>query len=291
LLKYRFFSGVLAIGLTIGSAFFLPAFGVWILILLLAMWAQYEFYLLMDKAGIPVFRVYGILFGMALITATFFTVGPDQESLAAAHRWETIVIIGMLMTVFIRQFPQRSNDQPIPTIACTLLGVLYVPFCLNFFTKLALQWDRHGLSSGLSRTGILLCLFTIFVVKFTDMGAFFVGRKFGRHKLYPRLSPGKTWEGFFGGLGAGLLVSCLFFLCVRGHFGLVVLRGIDAVALGLLLPLAAVAGDMFESLLKRAASLKDSGQTVPGMGGILDVVDSLLFGAPVMYVYLSAVVQ
>jgi phosphatidate cytidylyltransferase len=114
-----------------------------------------------------------------------------------------------------------------------------------------------------------------------DTCAYFVGRAFGRHKLYPSVSPNKTWEGFAGGfLGSvgGLFVTRLFFP---------VLRPLDCVVLGVAGGVVGPLGDLCESMLKRAYGKKDSGVLIPGHGGILDRVDALLFNAPVVYVYVT----
>ena len=134
-------------------------------------------------------------------------------------------------------------------------------------------------------TGRMLIIYLGFVVKMGDVGAYFAGRAFGRHKLLPRISPKKTWEGLFGGIAASVITSLVFFLCAGGRLGVVAMSWCDALLLGALLPVVGGVGDMFESLLKRAAGAKDSGTIIPGMGGILDVLDSLLFGAPVLYAY------
>ena len=123
-------------------------------------------------------------------------------------------------------------------------------------------------------------------MKITDVGAYITGTLLGRHKLIPRISPGKTWEGAFGGVTVAVITS-ITFLVLRDHsLGTVQISTMHAAVLGLLLGVVGTVGDLFESLLKRASGAKDSGAVVPGMGGLLDVLDSLLFAAPVLYVYL-----
>jgi len=114
-----------------------------------------------------------------------------------------------------------------------------------------------------------------------DSAALFVGSALGRHKLAPRISPGKTWEGLAGGLAGGIAGA----LIVR-HFGLQWIPLTHLVVLAVLVTLAGVGGDLAESLLKRWAAVKDSGALFPGHGGMLDRLDSLLLGAPVLYYYL-----
>jgi len=285
MLKYRVITGLLLIAGLVAAAYYLPSAGVWVLLLSMASLMQLEFYGMMSRAGIPVFRVLGTVCGCALISATFFILQPGAGADAAAYRTETVVLVLGLIAVFLRQFPQKHNDKPLETIACTLLGILYVPFLFNFFTRLIFSWEESSFGTSLGPTGRVLVFYLIVVVKSTDTGAYFVGRFAGRHKLFPRISPKKIWEGLFGGVAAAVLASWLFCRINDGQLGRMTVDTRHALALGLLLAGAAVLGDMFESLLKRACGLKDSGATLPGLGGFLDVMDSLLFSVPFFYVY------
>lgn len=284
MLRHRTISG-LATGLAfLGAVAWLPAPGCWIVLVAIAALAQWEFYTMIRRSGVPVFRIIGVLCGAALISATFFS--KNVSGFDTAFDLEHAILFLAVVAIFVRQFPQKHNHTPIATIACTLLGIFYVPYLLNFFTRLLFAWDAGAGTWQVDRTGRLLVVYLVVVVKFTDIGAYFTGRFLGRHKLFPRLSPAKTWEGFFGGMAAALAASLVFYAVTGGRLGVVSLHIVDAVILGLGLPLAAVVGDLFESLLKRACEQKDSGNTLPGMGGILDVLDSLLFGAPTLYIYL-----
>ena len=267
-------------------AMYLPPLGAWFLLMILSTLAQWEFYSMMNMAGIPIFRMVGILCGGAMITATFCTIGPSAGEIARAYRWEQFVMIATLIAVFLRQFPQKSNDKPLETIACTLLGIWYVPFLFNFFTRLVFVWDSAGGSPGhISETARMLLFYLVLAVKMTDTGAYTVGRLIGKHKLIPRISPNKTVEGFFGGILFAVVASCVFAWAAHFHLGIIAFPMVHAVILGALLALSGTAGDLFESLIKRAVGAKDSGNALPGMGGLLDVLDSLLFGTPVLYVY------
>jgi len=131
----------------------------------------------------------------------------------------------------------------------------------------------------------------VVVTKFTDIGAYLIGSTLGRHKMIPRISPKKTWEGTAGGIIFAMASSVLalhFMPTTLGAYGLTMPH---AVILGLLLGAAAVVGDLAESLIKREAGVKDSGTILPGHGGALDLVDSLLFTAPLLYVYLRLFVS
>lgn len=132
-----------------------------------------------------------------------------------------------------------------------------------------------------------LVLAVIALVSFADIGAYFVGRAWGNSKLAPRVSPGKSWAGFWGGMSASALLACLLLLPVHRH-----VQALDFVAIVLLLLTAAgvavfsVFGDLFESMLKRSQGMKDSGSLLPGHGGVLDRIDSLTAAAPVFVFFL-----
>jgi phosphatidate cytidylyltransferase len=130
-----------------------------------------------------------------------------------------------------------------------------------------------------------MLIYMIMVVKVSDIGAYFVGCRYGRHKLFPRVSPAKSWEGTLGGLLSAVAMSVAIFFIFGGTLGPVRLRLTDAIILGVLLAVCGIFGDLLESLMKRAAGLKDSGTLIAGMGGVLDVIDSLLPAAPALYFY------
>lgn len=252
----------------------------------------FEFYRCLNLADIPAFRFVGAGCGIAVILATYLGLiwkpGEDPaSSMARANAWENIVLACTVLILMVRQFPQKHNDKPLPTIACTLLGVLYVPFLMNFLIRLAFVSGGADWKSPMFGTpGFYMILYVVLASKLTDAGAFFTGSALGRHKLFPRLSPGKTWEGFAGGIATCIFMSVVFFhLTGSARLGGLVVPAYHAVILGIVLAIAGMTGDLAESLLKRASMIKDSGNTVPGVGGALDVVDSVLFVAPLFYVY------
>src|SRR5437763_8036234 len=144
-----------------------------------------------------------------------------------------------------------------------------------------------------SETGAVMgqfyCLYCITITKFSDMGAYLTGSVIGRTPLIPHISPKKTWEGFFGALGFSLLASLALFKLMPHSLG--ALNWTHATILGLLLGFAAVIGDLAESIVKRSAGVKDSGGMLPGIGGALDLIDSLLFTAPLLFFYLRLVIR
>jgi phosphatidate cytidylyltransferase len=126
------------------------------------------------------------------------------------------------------------------------------------------------------------------VTKFSDMGAYVTGSLIGKHPLVPHISPKKTWEGFFGALAFSIAGGCGLLALMPGQLSLLTQR--DAVVLGLVLGFAAIIGDLAESIIKRSCDVKDSGRFLPGIGGALDLIDSILFTAPLMYFYLRLIV-
>jgi phosphatidate cytidylyltransferase len=150
-----------------------------------------------------------------------------------------------------------------------LLGVGWIGGCFVFMPLL------RRLDDGLAWVFLLLALAWL-----ADTGAYFAGRFLGRHKLYELVSPKKTWEGFFG----GIIVTTIGVFVVRA-VGLPSLGVVDSLLIGACLGTAGVLGDLSESMLKRAFNVKDSGWVMPGHGGLLDRVDSVLFIAPLLYGY------
>ena len=172
----------------------------------------------------------------------------------------------------------RQPGQSMVNVALGTLTVIYIAVPVTFLTALRIHQDN--------RWGIAALVSMIFVVKMSDAGAYFSGRWFGRRKLAPLISPKKTRAGFVGGLLTAACASWIFFQGIApGIVGAEARQTglLGSLLYGLLIGLAGVIGDLSESLLKRDMQRKDSGASLPGLGGILDVLDSLLFAAPVSY--------
>jgi phosphatidate cytidylyltransferase len=178
--------------------------------------------------------------------------------------------------------------EPLQAVASSLLGFIYIPFLFNFAAKLVFVVPGPG-----QVPGAMVLLWMIAVTKFTDMGAYIVGSMIGKHKMIPHVSPGKTWQGFGGAILFALLAGCGLYAFFREDMpnfatGLHVLGSWpQVIVLSIVLCLLAVVGDLAESVLKRSLGVKDSGQMLPGIGGGLDLIDSLCFTAPVLYFYLK----
>ncbi|MBF0153131.1 MAG: CDP-archaeol synthase [Magnetococcales bacterium] len=214
-----------------------------------------------------------------LVPADFvLSVGLGWLLVAAQYSGHAIWIPALLtggMAAFIGTATLRFSPQNrvLDRTGFLFLGLVYCAMPPVLLLQIYASVD------GPAFLGVLLL-----VVWGTDIGAFFVGRALGKKKLAPHLSPGKTWAGFYGGLGAGLLVgwvAAISFSLALGSW--------HAMALGVLLSVAGQLGDLVESMVKREAGIKDSGSLIPGHGGLLDRLDSLLFSAPVLGLYLFGV--
>jgi phosphatidate cytidylyltransferase len=226
-----------------------------------------EFWVLAKRRGNKPDAVIGYLAAAALVTSFYF----DAPSQAPFLLIMTIVAftVATLVAEMLRGAP---FEKMIASGGATVLGVLYVVMLGGHLVAVRTGFDPHTASHLLS--------FFFLVILGSDTGAYYTGRAFGRHKLAPKISPGKTWEGAVGGMAASILAAVLAHYWFFGDL-----------ALKAALPLAAamnvlgVLGDLTESALKRGVSAKDAGKLLPGHGGLLDRLDSLLFNAPVIYYF------
>ncbi len=244
-----------------------------------------EFFDLARKIGLPCYKGWGVFGGLLLMVATFFYLSPlftAPISPAEANDFETSFLILFVLGLCVRQFVSKSNPEAITAIATTLFGLMYVSWLLNFIQKI-------NFYPGLENEGRFYVLYFILVTKFSDLGAYVTGSLFGKHKMIPRISPGKTWEGFAGAIVISTLVSVGYMHIAAAKVPQLTL--LHAIVLGIVLSSTAVVGDLIESLFKREAGVKDSGRLFPGIGGILDLMDSLLFNAPLMYLYLRHILM
>ena len=254
----------------------LSDYAILVVMMVLAGAGLHEFYALVRRRNLVCFPWWGLFSGLLLMGSTFvYLTSGGIRAPAKANDFETSILIVFVLGLCVRQFLSRTNTDGLQAISVTLFGLMYVPWLLNFIQKI-------NFFPGVE--GRYYVLYFILVTKFSDMGAYAVGSLIGRHKMIPRISPGKTWEGFAGAVIVATGASVAFATIFDAH-----LHGMNwqhATVLGLLLSMTAVVGDLIESLFKREAGVKDSGALFPGMGGILDLLDSLLFNAPLMYLYL-----
>ena len=172
-------------------------------------------------------------------------------------------------------------------IFTTVFGVIYTIICFGFLPRL-LYFAPPVSTLGVTPTaGISLVTYLIATTKFTDMGAYAIGTLFGKHKMIPHISPAKSWEGLAGALLGTSVATVLMWLVVPQY--LAPLTFTHSLILIPIICFTAVTGDLAESIIKRCVSIKDSGHKLPGIGGILDLTDSMLFTAPVFYLYLTGI--
>jgi phosphatidate cytidylyltransferase len=196
---------------------------------------------------------------------------------------------GALLISFPWLFLRQKLDGAMVDWALTLAISIYLGWSMSFFLLLR-GYDTGSLHVGTGSwlslpRGAWWVLFTLLGVWGFDAAAFFTGRYFGRHKLAPRISPSKTWEGVIGGLVLSILAGLLLTVKPLG------IPWYLAIVLGILLGIAAVLGDLAESLIKRQTHVKDSGQIMPGHGGMLDRMDSLIFAVIVVYLFAKMIGQ
>ncbi len=254
-----------------------------LVLMLLALVGLLEFYGLVEKEKMVCFKRWGVFGGVLLLAGTFLHLHGWlglHGTPSRVNDFEVMFLILFVLGLCVLQFLSKSNTKGILAISTTLFGLMYVPWLLNFIQKIYLF-------PGLGADGKYYVLYFILVTKFSDSGAYAVGSLIGRHKMIPRISPGKTWEGFGGAIAVSTGASLLFAWLAGPH--LPGMTWLHAIVLGVLLSTAAVVGDLIESIFKREAGVKDSGHFFPGIGGILDLLDSLLFNAPLMYLYLRHV--
>lgn len=255
------------------------------LIGLLTVIASYEYFRMLRAAGVKCFPRFGMLLsvGYCAVLYGFLTMGQTPPE------WlEALAFFIAFLGAFCLQLrePVRGLES-LQAVGVTVVGFGYIAFLFNFMAHLIFAVPGGFAVAGrVSDPGAFLLLWLIAVTKFTDMGAYITGSAIGRHKMIPHISPAKTWEGFFGALIFAQIAACGLYawfpvqLAFFGGWG-------HVVALGFLLAVLAVIGDLAESVVKRSLNAKDSGNMLPGIGGSLDLIDSLCFTAPALYFYLQ----
>lgn len=241
--------------------------GVWLITVISALTLR-EFYALVHRMGVDPFDRLGTTLGALL---------PLAPRYFEPHGIGALELVAAAVIVFsVRILGERDAQSRVETLGWTLFGLLYVPFMLHYLVRIILITGPHA------HTGLAFCVWLIAVSKFCDVGALLTGLAFGRHKMAPNISPKKTWEGAAGGVlisalvGAG--VAYWFSRYFPGTFT-------PWIAAAIAVPIAALAivSDLVESIIKRRADAKDAGQTIPGIGGVFDLSDSLILTAPVGY--------
>ena len=244
----------------------IPYFFVGLTVLAIAL-GLHEFYSFASKLGLRVFGAGG--YAAALLVAAAFVRNESSWTVAA---------FGALAILSLGISLSRPEDAPraLASASATVFGVVYVALLAGFLIGVRMTPDTAATPKLAAK--LLTTFFAM--VMMTDTGAYYTGRTLGRHKLAPRVSPGKTIEGSVGGFLTAVLAG---FVCRLVFFPQIPL--IHVLVLGAAIGLISQVGDLAESLLKRGSEVKDSGSIFPGHGGMLDRVDSILFCAPILYYY------
>jgi phosphatidate cytidylyltransferase len=238
--------------------------------------ALLEYYQLTQRKGFKPLVTLGIGFSIAYILALALSFNHILlESLPS------LVLLISLLLFFFMFFKQQSSS--IGNLAVTLFGIVYLTIPLGCALRINYFYPSTDLADGR-----LWLAYVLIVSKMTDIGAYFCGKSFGRTKLAPMISPKKTVEGALGGTAASLITSILIslffpFTTLAASFKITMMQSIWV---GLLISILSQIGDLAESILKRDAGVKDSSD-LPGLGGMLDIVDSLVFTLPLMYLLLQ----
>jgi phosphatidate cytidylyltransferase len=235
---------------------------------LIALAGTLEYFRMLEAKGMKIFKFYGASVTVIYVSTVFL----DGYFLRGADGLEYIAAVMLILGLFILQAFERDSQRAVGNIAGILSGYVYVAWLWSFIFKVMYY-------PGLDGRWFVFALFLI--VKGGDMLAYVVGSGIGTHKLIPRISPKKTWEGAAGNLAGGILASLIVWRWFPCSLSLP-----SALVMGVVLNVIGQVGDLSESMLKRAANLKDSSGSIPGIGGMLDVIDSLLLTLPALYFYL-----
>lgn len=264
----RTISGFLFVIVLVG-AIYIGQITFFILFLTITTATMLEFYHLGLKAKLRPQSLLGVFIGMAFFIWSYFY---------SSGRIEQITLYGfvpLFVSIFVVEL-YRHQQKPMQNIAFTLLGVFYIALPFSLMNFLTINGSSYSM---IYNPNILLGI--LFLVWANDTGAYVVGVSMGKHKMIPRISPKKSWEGFVGGIATTLLVAWIIALV----FNDVSLK--HWLAIGLITTFMALLGDLVESMFKRSIGVKDSGKFLPGHGGLLDRFDALIMVLPMVYVYLE----
>jgi len=264
----RTISGALFIVLIIGGII-LGRFSFFIVFFVLMELTLLEFFRITFKARVKPQYLYGmVLGGLIFIMNHLFAIG-------MLGHYIFLGIIPLILSIFLIEL-YRNHQKPIHNIAFTLLGIIYVAIPFSLLNYFALSYSSYHIGY---KTHILLGYFIMLWAN--DSGAYVVGLSIGKNRLFPRISPKKSWEGLVGGLFFTVLASWILSLVF------IELSFFHWAVIGLITATTGIFGDLVESMFKRSVGVKDSGKIMPGHGGLLDRFDCVLISAPIVFVYLE----
>jgi phosphatidate cytidylyltransferase len=234
-----------------------------------------EFYQLQTAAGRAPFPLFGIFFGMLIAVAPWI----EAQYGRPAHPLIPLAVV--ILAIWI--LGERPPEQRVDALSSTIFGLVYVAVMLQYLVRIMTPLPGDTLSAD---GRLILCIWLVAVAKFCDTGALLTGMARGRHAMAPQISPKKTWEGAVGGVVIASLVGAGIAWLGRQQIGAVLPPG-KAAVIAIPIAIVAIVSDLVESIIKRQAAIKDSGKAIPGIGGIFDVMDSILLVAPVGYFLLG----
>ncbi len=230
-----------------------------------------EFYHLMHGLGYDPFDKFGMFFG-GLITLSPW--------LQVSFGWPLHLLLPLAVIVFaFRLLGERTPETRVESLASTLFGIVYVCLMLSYLVAIITPKPGEAITAD---ARLLLGLWLVATTKFCDVGALLSGMAFGRHKMSPQISPKKTWEGAIGGVLISMGVGALGAWLARAQFP-AHMTPLTAAFMALPIAIVGIVADLVESVLKRRAHMKDSGATIPGIGGMFDLSDSIILVAPIGY--------
>ncbi|MFO7658896.1 MAG: phosphatidate cytidylyltransferase [Bacteroidales bacterium] len=260
----RTLTGTLYLLVFVGSILSGP-YGFGILFLAIGFMSLKEFYQMTENMGFQPARVMGLITGAVLFVLTFVVFAFGKSFILI-----DLIVPLIVITIIAELYLNRPN--PLVNISITLLGLVYVALPLTLFNHLAFY------DNGRYSFEIILGFFILLWIN--DSAAYIFGMLFGKHRLFERISPKKSWEGFAG--GTVITLTLAFFLNIWFD----ILSQTDWLIIGAIISVAGVYGDLVESMFKRSANIKDSGKILPGHGGMLDRIDSVLLSSPLVFTYL-----
>jgi phosphatidate cytidylyltransferase len=267
----RIFSTLLLWAIVGSSLWYLRTTGALILIALISIFTLREFFKLLRAAGYAPFDRFGIVMGGIITLAPWIHAhwgGPTDLFLPLA-----------IIVLAFRLLGERTPETRVESLASTAVGLVYVAVMLQYLVAIVTPLPGDTITPD---GRLLLCLWLIAVTKFCDMGALLTGLAIGRHKMSPQISPKKTWEGAAGGVAFSMGIGALIAQLAAGYFPAHLTPGVAAL-LAIPIAIVGIVADLIESVIKRRANMKDSGATVPGIGGMFDLSDSIILVAPIGY--------
>jgi phosphatidate cytidylyltransferase len=201
----------------------------------------------------------GVLAGASWLVCAFYS--------GAVQKTAAVIMLAAFLALWAKTL-FGGAQKPLSSLGTTMLGLFYIPFMLTWFIKIP---QVHGMT---------MLLYTVAIIKISDMGGFAFGVAFGKHKMCPKISPGKSWEGMAGSIFASIVISCAFMPLTHFAWWKAIAFGVAAAVVGTL-------GDLVESRFKRECEVKDSATFMPaGLGGFLDMFDSLVFAPAVLFPFI-----